>query len=60
MTTRKTLTHGNITANISLNGESFLVILTRGDRCMHGIPARSYTTMQRAETGAKKMMKKAA
>jgi len=61
--TRKTLTDGRVEANISMNGyggTDWLVIVTRAGRCLHGIPARHYTTMARAETGAKKMMKKAA
>lgn len=58
---RKKITQGSTTATITKNGENdFLVIVTRGGRCLHGIPAKHYSTMKRAETGAKRLLTKAA
>jgi len=56
----KTITQGRYTANIRRNSDSFLVIVTRDGDCLHGIPSRSYADMKRAETGARKMLAKAA
>lgn len=55
-----TINQGRYTANISKNGEGFLVIVTRDGDCLHGIPSRSYADAKRAETGARKMLAKAA
>ena len=58
--TRKTLTQGNVEATITRNGQAdFMVIVTRNGRCLHGIPSKHYTTLKRAEAGAKRMMAKA-
>ena len=55
-----TITQGRYTANIRKKGESFLVIVTRDGDCLHGVPSRSYADMKRAQTGARKMIAKAA
>ncbi len=55
-----TITQGRYTATIRSNNGGFLVIVTRDGDCLHGIPSRSYADMKRAQTGARKMLAKAA
>lgn len=55
----KAITQGRYTANISANGTDFMVMVTRDGDCLHGIHCRYYADMKRAETGAKRLIKKA-
>ena len=54
------LTKGRYTASVRRNGDSYLVIVTRDGDCLPGIPSRSYADLERAKTGALRMMAKAA
>lgn len=54
------ITAGRYSATIRPNGDRFLVIVTRDGDCLHGIPSRSYKSLKSANTGAEKLLKKAA
>jgi hypothetical protein len=54
------ITQGRYTATIRRNAGGYLVIVTRDGDCLPGIPSRSYATAKTAETGARKMLAKAA
>ena len=56
----KTITEGRFPATIRPNSGGFLALVTRNGDCLHGIPSRQYATAKAAETGALKMLRKAA
>lgn len=62
--TRKTISEGRYTANISKNGSgadaSFYCVFMIGDHVARSLPGRSYSSMKTAERCARSAMKKAA
>ncbi|MEL6467111.1 MAG: hypothetical protein AAFQ58_19285 [Pseudomonadota bacterium] len=57
----KSIHQGSAVAKITKDATGdFFVVVTRGGQCLPGIRGRYYDTAKKAETGAKRMLKKAA